>query len=86
MTDSAPEWSTKLAENVLFHGDNFRLNAGCTYNSTNVVSLSNEQLFIHLRAKARLITDVAERNEIVTRLDRLQKAQGSGGILLRFPC
>jgi hypothetical protein len=83
------EWSTKLAQNVHFHGDNFRFNVGCTYNSTNstnIVSVSNEELFMHLREKACSITDVAERNEIVTRLDKLQKAQGSGGILLRFPC
>ena len=86
MTDSEPEWSTKLAKNVHFHGDNFRFNAGCTYNSRNVVSISNEQLFVHLRAKARSISDIAERNEIVTRLDKLQKAQGSGGFWLRVSC
>ena len=86
MTDSEPEWSTKLAKNVHFLADNFRFNSGSTYNSTNVVSVSNEQLFVHLRAKARSITDVAERNEIFTRLDRLQKAQGSGGFFLRVPC
>jgi hypothetical protein len=80
---SEPEWSTKLPQNVLFLGDNFRLNASST-DSSNVVSLSNEQLFVHLREKARAITDVAERNEIVTRLDKLQKAQGSGRILQRF--
>jgi hypothetical protein len=84
MTDSEPEWSTKLAQNVLFHGGNFRHNASST-DSSNVASVSNEQLFAHLREKARSITDVAERNDIVTRLDKLQKAQGSGGILLRFP-
>jgi hypothetical protein len=86
MTDSEPEWSTKLAQNVHFHGGNFRLNASSTDNSTNVVSVSNEQLFVHLQEKARSITDVAERNDIVKRLDKLQKAQGSGGILQRFPC
>ena len=86
MTDSEPEWSTKLAQNVHFHGGNFRLNASGTDNSTNVVSVSNEQLFVHLQEKARSITDVAERNDIVKRLDKLQKAQGSGGILQRFPC
>ena len=75
MTDSEPEWSTKLAQNVHFHGGNFRLNANSTGNSTNVVSVSNEQLFVHLQEKARSITDVVERNDIVTRLDRLQKAQ-----------
>jgi len=77
MTDSEPEWSTKLAQNVLFHGGNFRLNASST-DSSNVASVSNEQLFAHLREKARSITDVAERDEIVTRLDKLQNAQSSG--------
>ena len=86
MTDSESEGSTKLAQNVHFYGDNFRFDAGCTYDSTNVVSVSNEQLFVHLRAKARSITDDAERNEIVTRLDKLQKAQGSSGFLLRVSC
>ena len=80
MTDSDPEWSTQLAQNVHFHGGNFRLNASSIDNSTSVVSVSNEQLFVHLQEKARSITDVAERNDIVTRLDKLQKAQGSGGI------
>ncbi len=84
MTDSEPEWSTKLAQNVLFHGGNFRLNASGT-DSSNIVSVSNEQLFVHLREKARSITDVAERNDIVMRLDKLQKARGSGGILLPVP-
>ena len=86
MTDSEPEWSTKLAQNVHFHGGNFRLNASSTDNSTNVVSVSNEELFVHLQEKARSIRDVAERNDIVTRLDKLQKAQGSCGILQRFSC
>jgi hypothetical protein len=86
MADSEPEWSTKLVQNVHFQGGNIRLNASSTDNSTNVVSVSNEQLFVHLQEKARSITDVAERNDIVTRLDKLQTAQGSGGILQRFPC
>jgi hypothetical protein len=86
MTDSEPEWSTKLAQNVHFQLGNFRLSASSTDNSTNVVSVSNEQLFVHLQEKARSIADVAERNDIVTRLDKLQQAQGSGGILQRFSC
>lgn len=64
-----------LAQNVLFPGGNFRFSPNST-DSSNFVSLSNEQLFVHLREKARSVTDVAERDEIVTRLDRLQKAQG----------
>jgi len=86
MTDSEQEWSTKLAQNVHFRGDNSRINASSIDNSTNVVSVSYEQLFVHLREKARSITDDAERNAIVTRLDKLQKAQGSGWFLLRASC
>jgi hypothetical protein len=82
MTDSKPEWSTKLAQDVHFRGDNSRPNVSSTDNSINFVSVSNEQLFVHLREKARSITDDSERNDIVTRLDQLQKAQG----LLRVSC
>jgi hypothetical protein len=82
MTDSKPEWSTKLAQDVHFHGDNSRPNVSSTDNSINFVSVSNEQLFVHLREKARSISDDSERNDIVTRLDELQKAQG----LLRVSC
>jgi hypothetical protein len=82
MTDSKPEWSTKLAQDVHLHGDNSRLNVRSPDNSTNFVSVSSEQLFVHLREKARSITDDTERNDIVTRLDELQKAQGSP-LLLR---
>jgi hypothetical protein len=82
MTDSKPEWSTKLAQDVHFHRDNSRPNVSSTDNSINFVSVSNEQLFVHLREKARSITDDSERNDIVTRLDELRKAQG----LLRVSC
>jgi hypothetical protein len=77
MTDSKPEWSTKLAQNVHLHSDNSRFNVSRPDNSTNFVSVSSEQLFVHLREKARSITDDTERNDIVTWLDELQKAQGS---------
>ena len=86
VTDSEPEGSSKLAQNVHFHDGNFSLNASSIDNSRNAVSVSNEQLLVHLQEKARSIADVAERNDIVTRLDKLQKAQGSGGILQRFSC
>jgi hypothetical protein len=85
VTDSEPEWSTKLAQNVHFHGGNLRLNANSTDNSTNVVSVSNKQRFVNLQEKAGSIRDLAERHDIVTGLDKLQKAQGSGRILQRFP-
>jgi hypothetical protein len=77
ITELKSEWSTKLAQNVHLHSDNSRLNVSSSGNSTNFVSVSNEQLFVQLREKARSITDDTERNDIVTRLDVLQKAQGS---------
>jgi hypothetical protein len=71
-----------LAQYVHFHGNNSRPNVSSTDNSINFISVSNEQLFVYLREKARSITDDSERNDIVTRLDKLQKAQG----LLRVSC
>ena len=75
--DSKPEWSTKLAQNVHLQNYNSRLNVSSPNNSTNFVSVSSEQLFVHLREKAYSIMNDTERNDIVTRLDELQKAQGS---------
>jgi hypothetical protein len=66
-----------LAQNVRLHSDNSCLNVSSPDNSTNFVYVSSEQLFVHLREKARLITDDTERNDIVTRLDELQKTHGS---------
>jgi hypothetical protein len=77
MMDSKPEWSAKLAQNVHFQSYNSRLNVSSPDNSTNFVSVSSKQLFVHLREKACSIADDTERNDIVTRLDELQKAQGS---------
>jgi hypothetical protein len=74
MTGSKPEWSTKLAQNVNLQSYNSRLNVS---GPVNFVSVSSKQLFAHLREKACSITDDTERNEIVTRLEELQKAQGS---------
>ena len=81
MTDSEPEWSTKLAQNVHFHGGNFRLNASSTDNSANVVSVSKGTAIRPFAGAGSF----AERNDIVTGPDKLQKAQGSGGIVQRFP-
>jgi hypothetical protein len=75
--DSKPEWSTNLAQDVHLHSNNSRLNLSRPNNSTNFVFLSSEQLFVHLREKACSIADDTERNNIFTRLDELQKTQGS---------
>ena len=84
ISDSGPDWSTKLAENIHFHGDNARLNVNSTDNSTNIASIANEQLFIRMQETARSISDETERTEIVARLHELEKARGSGGFLQAY--
>src|ERR1700674_1892978 len=84
ISDAEPDWGTKLAHNIHLHGDNARLNVNSTDNSTNIASVTNDQLFVQMQEKARSITDETERNEIVARLDELQKARGSGGFLQAY--
>ena len=76
--------STKLAENIHFHGDNARFNVNSSDNSTNIASVTNEQLFVQMQEAARSITDENERNEIVSRLPELEKARGTGGFLQAY--
>ena len=76
--------STKLAENIHFHGDNAPFNINSTDNSTDITSETNEQLFVQMQEAARSITDENERNEIVSRLPELEKARGTGGFLQAY--
>ncbi|PYT96383.1 MAG: hypothetical protein DMG36_00555 [Acidobacteria bacterium] len=76
--------STKLAENIHFHGDNARFNVNSSDNSTNIASVTNEQLFVQMQEAARSIKDENERNEIGCRLHQLEKARGTGGFLQAY--
>ena len=84
ISDSEPERSAELAQNIHFHGDNARLNVNSTDNSTNIASIANEQLFVQMQDTARSISNETERNEIVARLHELEKARGSGGFLQAY--
>ncbi len=81
VSDAEPDWSKQVAQNIHFHGDNSRLNVHSSDNSTNVVSVSKEQVFVQMQDTARAIPDENERNEIVARLKELEKARGSEGFL-----
>jgi len=66
---------------IHLHGDNPRINVNSTDNSTNIVSTSSDLLFVQMKEKANTIADEAERKDIISRLDKLEKARGSAGFL-----
>jgi len=85
ISDTEPDWSRKVAQNIHIHGDNSRLNVNSTDNSTNIVSESKEeQLFVQMQEAARSVTDDTEREDVVSLLAELQKAHGSGGFLQAY--
>jgi len=49
-----------LTQNIHLHGTNPRINVNSTDNSVNIVSESNDQLFVQMHEKARSITDKSE--------------------------
>ncbi len=75
---------TNLTQNIHMHGPNARINVNSTDNSTNIASVSNEQLFIRLRETANTIADESQRAQILARLDDLQHAKESGGFVSAY--
>jgi len=84
ISDFESDGRANLAQNIHFHGDNARLNVNSIDNSTNIASVTNEQLFVRMQEAARSINDESERNEIVGRLHELEKAHGSGGFVQAY--
>jgi hypothetical protein len=80
MTNSAPRGS-RLADTICFHGPNARINLDTTDNSTNIASVSHDSLFVQIKEKACSIADETERQDVLTRLDELEKARGSAGFM-----
>jgi hypothetical protein len=66
------------------HGDNTRINLNSTDNSTNIVSVSNEQLFAALHEKASSIEDETVREDLRARIGELEEARRSGGFLQAY--
>ena len=81
---NADRRATTLLNAVHFHGDNSRLNINSADNSTNVVSSSEIRLFVELHEKAMSITEEASREEIIRRIDEMEKAHKSGGFLQAY--
>lgn len=73
-----------VTQNIHMHGPNARINVNSTDNSTNIASVSNEQLFGHLRETANAIGDESQRTQILARLDDLERAKESGGFLSAY--
>lgn len=70
-----------VMQNIHFYGDNSRLNMNSTDNSVNVVS---QDLFTQLRETTASIADEAARQNILTRIEELEKAQGSGTFIQAY--
>jgi hypothetical protein len=75
---------TNLTQNIHMHGPNARINVNSTDNSTNIASVSSEQLFIRLRETASTVADESQRAQILARLDDLERAKESGGFVLAY--
>jgi hypothetical protein len=58
------------------YGPNSRVNNQSTDNSTNVSTVTGEQLFVQLREAIRALPDAIERAEILAKLDALEAAKG----------
>ena len=74
----------KLAENIHFHGPNARLNVESIDISTNTISMSKDRVFIELREQAQSIADESTRADILSRIDALESAQGTGDFLAAY--
>src|SRR5260370_2166777 len=59
------------------HGHNSRLNIQSTDNSTNIVNLTSNELFLQLREQLSEALDGNAKKEVLERLDELEKAQNT---------
>jgi hypothetical protein len=75
---------TNVTQNIHMSGPNARINVNSTDNSTNIASVSNEQLFVRLRETAKTIADESQRVQILARLDDLERAKESGGFVSAY--
>ena len=63
---------------------NHRVNNQSADNSVNITTVSSDQLFVQLRETAHSIADRPGRENILARLDELEKAQGSNGFFAAY--
>ena len=73
-----------VSQNIHVQGDNSRVNLNSVDNSVNTSVRSNDQLFVDLRKAADSVVDRTDRENIVARLDELERAQGSNGLIAAY--
>jgi hypothetical protein len=73
-----------MRQNIHVHGDDSRVNLNSTDNSVNNPIKSNDQLFVRLREGVRSISNKTDRENILARLDDLEKARGSNRFSAAF--
>jgi len=81
---SSPSIGATVTQHFHIHGHNPRVNMNSTDNSVNVASVSGDQLFVQLRETVRSIGNESDRVEILSKLDKLQQAEGSSGFFQAY--
>ena len=69
------EKRAEVPQSIHFHGDNSRFNLNSTDNSVNVVS---QDVFTQLRETTASIADETARDNILARIEEMEKAKESG--------
>jgi hypothetical protein len=66
------------------HGNNSRVNIDTTDQSVNVVNVTNEELFVHLRQLLSEKTSKRDQDRVLEKLDALENAQNSPTFAQRY--
>jgi len=78
------ERATSVSQTIHFYGANSRFNQNSTDNSINTVSVSSDRVFTQIREASSSVANKSERDEILLKLDELQRAQGSTTFLSAY--
>ncbi len=82
--DTSRREKSSVVQNIHMHGSNPRVNVNSNDNSVNVASISNETTFVELRKAAESLVDDTKREELISRLDDLERSQGTIGFLRSY--
>lgn len=81
---SIPRNPPSLSNNYYLTGPNSRVNNNSVDMSTNISHAQTAQLFADLRGALGEITDVGQREQLLTNVDEMEASQGSPGFLARY--
>src|SRR5271157_2116483 len=82
--DSPQLIGANVTQNIHLHGHNPRINVNSTDNSVNIASVSNDKTFVQMREATQSISDVPEREKILSHIGELENARGSSGFLSAY--